>query len=240
LNALPLPSAAFNNALQAITDQFSKAGQNPEQLPNLSAIAQIRANDGLGPQVWESRQFNLDSSGFLVESAVKATPADRYNNTTNLTAFINSVPAPGKYCTVGPLVAAPSISIPVIFNGKPFLGGYAPSEGDLGMVWNAPLISVSTCCVRHILSLNTCNGCHSGETGNGATETGFTHVKPRNFGVPSSLSGFLTGTIVLDPSTCTSDLYNYSDLARRVQDLNSLVTCGCKSEVGHVAVKMTH
>jgi len=241
LNALPLPSAAFNNALQAITDQFSKAGQNSAQLPNMSAIAQVRANDGLGTQEgWESRQFNLDSSGFLVESAVSATPADKYNHTTNLTAFIMSVPAPGKYCTLPPLTAAPSISIPVMFNGKPFLGGSAPSEGDVGMIWNAPFISVSTCCVRPLLSLNTCNGCHSGETANGAGEGGFTHIKPRNFGVQSSLSGFLTGTSVLDPSTCTSDIYYYSDLARRVQDLNSLVTCGCKSEVSHAALKMTH
>jgi hypothetical protein len=240
LNALPLPSAAFNNALQAITDQFSKAGQNSAQLPNMSAIAQIRANDDLGPQLWESREFNLDSSGFLVETAVKATPADRYNNTTDLLAFINSVPAPGKYCTLPPLTAAPSISIPVIFNGKPFLGGYAPSEGEPGMFWTPPYLSVSTCCVRHILSLNTCNGCHSRETGNGAAANGFTHVKPRNFGVQSSLSGFLTGTSVLDPSGCTSDIYNYSDLARRVQDLNSLVTCGCKFEVSHIALKMPH
>jgi len=241
LNALPLPSAAFNNALQAITDQFSKAGQNSAQLPNMSAIAQVRANDGLGTQEgWESRQFNLDPSGFLVESAVSATPADKYNHTTNLTAFIMSVPTPGKYCNIPPFTAAPSISIPVMFNGKPFLGGYAPSEGEFGMIWNAPFISVSTCCVRHILSLNTCNGCHSGETGNGAGANEFTHVKPRNFGVQSSLSGFLTGTSVLDPSTCTSDIYYYSDLARRVQDLNSLVTCGCKSEVAHVAFKMTH
>ena len=232
LNALALPSAAFNNALQAITDQFTLAGQNPAQTPNMSAIAQIRANEILGPQ-WELRQFNLDPTGFLVESAVAATPAIANNNTTNLTAFITNVPSPASFCIIGPLLATPSIPIPIIFNANPFLGGWAPEAG--GMFWNAPSLSGSECCVRHIVSLNTCNACHTLETG-----TTFTHVTPRSFGVQSSLSGFLFGASVPDPSGCSGVTYSYFDLARRVQDLNALVTCGCAAEVAHIPLGMTH
>lgn len=45
-------------------------------------------------------------------------------------------------------------------------------------------------------SLNTCNGCHGGET-----NTAFLHIFPRFEGEQSSLSGFLTGTTVFDPET---------------------------------------
>lgn len=233
LDALALPSAAFNNALQAITDQFTKAGQNPAQSPNMSCIAQIRANEFLDSQ-WELRQFNLDSSGFLVESTVNATPAITNNNTANLTAFITGVPSPSSYCTVGPLIATPSIPIPVLFSGNPFLGGWAP-EGTIGMFWNAPGLSGSECCVRHVLSLNSCNACHTTETG-----TSFTHVTPRSFGLQSTLSGFLFGTSVVDPSGCSGTTYSYFDLERRVQDLNALVTCGCDAEPAHIALMMSH
>lgn len=232
LDKLALPSAAFNNALQAITDQFSRAGQNPAQLPNLSAIAQVRANEFLGTQ-WELRQFNLDSTGFLVESAVAATPAIINNNTTNLTAFITNVPSPASFCIIGPLLATPSIPIPIMFNGNPFLGGWAPEA--FGMFWNAPSLGGPLCCVRHIVSLNTCNACHTQETG-----TAFTHVDPRAFGSQSGLSGFLFGTSVTDPSGCSGVVYSYSDLARRVQDLNALVTCGCAAEVAHIPLTFTH
>jgi hypothetical protein len=234
LNALPLPSAAFNNALQAITDQFAKANENPMQMPNRSAIDQIRGNDFLGAQ-WELRQFNLDASGFMVESEVAATPAIVNNNTTNLTAFITNVPSPGSFCFIGPLIAPLPITIPALFNGSPFLGGWAP-EG-FGMFWNAPALlgGSSQCCVRHILSLNTCNACHTIETA-----TPFTHISPRAFGFTSTLSGFLTGTSVADPSGCSSTTYTYSDLLRRVQDLNAVVVCGCLAETAHAPAAMVH
>ena len=234
LNVLALPSVGFNNALQALTDQFTKAGQNPAQTPNMSAIAQIRANEILGPQ-WELRQFNLDASGFLVESTVNATPAITNNNTANLAAFIAGVPSPSSYCIIGPFIPTPSITIPVIFSGNPFLGGWAPEGPPPGMFWNAPGLSGSECCVRHVVSLNTCNACHTMETG-----TSFTHVTPRNIGVQSTLSGFLFGGSVFDPSGCSGTTYLYFDLARRVQDLNALVTCGCVAETAHVTLMMSH
>ena len=174
-----------------------------------------------------------------MESAVAATPALPLNMSFTLESFLadqnNSA-----FCTVGPLLATPSITIPTMFNGASFLGGWAPEGFTAGS--NGPpnsMFWVGTDCVnsctRHIVSLNTCNACHSQET-----DTSFTHITPRAINVASTLSGFLTGGSVPDPSGCSSDIYNYSDLQRRVQDLNALVTCGCDAEIMHPQLLMTH
>jgi hypothetical protein len=242
LNNLALPSAAFNNALQAITDQFTKARANPAQMPNQSAIAQVRINEFLGPE-WELRQFNIQTStGFLIESPVAVTPSSIFNNSSTLESFMAGFNN-ASFCTVGPLLPTPSLAIPVMFGANAFLGGWAP-EGfptgpntTSGMFWKGT--DCADPCTRHVLSLNACNGCHSQETG-----TLFVHVSPRAFGVQSILSGFLTGATppnpLLDPSGCSSVSYSYSDLLRRVQDLNALVTCGCEFEVTHIPLQMTH
>ena len=41
---------------------------------------------------------------------------------------------------------------------------------------------------RHVFSLNTCSGCHAGET-----QTNFTHVDAVFFGREATLSGFVSG-----------------------------------------------
>lgn len=59
-----------------------------------------------------------------------------------------------------------------------------------------------------MFALQTCNGCHTDETG-----TFFLHVAPRAKGEASFLSAFLTGTVVFDPVTGTPRAFN--DLERR-------------------------
>ena len=57
-----------------------------------------------------------------------------------------------------------------------------------GTTSNIPLSFITDDTVRHLFSLNTCSGCHGGET-----QTGFTQVDPVFFGTQATLSGFLTG-----------------------------------------------
>ncbi len=232
----------FNQRLQAITDQFARAGDNPSQMPNQSAIAQVRFNDFLGTE-WALRQFNLDSrTGYLIESPVAATPAFPLNATSTLETFMAALNN-SSFCSVGPLLATPSMTIPTMFHGDAFLGGYAPEGVPFGSNTTSGMFWIGTdCadpCTRHVLSLNACNGCHTQETG-----TSFTHISPRAFGVPTTLSAFLTGAVppnpIPDPSGCSAVTYSYSDLMRRVQDLNALVTCGCNYEIGHIPIRMTH
>jgi hypothetical protein len=81
-------------------------------------------------------------------------------------------------------------------------------------VWNG--IGVFNNEARHKFSLNTCNGCHGGET-----NTGFLQVSPRSPGQESFLSGFMTGTDVFDPFS--GQVRRLNDLGRRNADLKALV-----------------
>lgn len=89
---------------------------------------------------------------------------------------------------------------------------------------------------RHQLSLNTCNGCHSGETG-----TSFLQIFPRLPGQVSQLSGFLTGETVPDPVTGAQRSFN--DLARRARDLATLVCPprgASRATVASAGIKRVH
>jgi hypothetical protein len=90
--------------------------------------------------------------------------------------------------------------------------------------------------VRHKFSLNTCNGCHAGETG-----TPFTHVFPRAAGVEAKLSDFLTGANMpkLDPADHATPHF-FADLKRREDDLLSLVSEPCFFQIFHVPNLFTH
>jgi len=245
LDTLTLPSAAFNNALQLITDDFATANKDPSR-PNKSAIHQVRANDFLGSQ-WALRQFNIDNGaggnpGFLVQTPVAATPALSLNDSATLNKFILAVSSPASFCPNN--ASPPGLTIPAFYNGAAFAGGWAPEGfmdiGGTGIVWdsdNPTTLTGSQLCVRHILSLNTCNSCHTLETG-----TSFTHVFPRGFNQASQLSGFLLGGASFIPgekftvpdfdfNDNPGVFYNYADLSRRIQDLWQCVNCPCPFDV---------
>ena len=95
----------------------------------------------------------------------------------------------------------------------PFAAGALINQLDY---WQAPGISEPE--LRHKFSLNTCDGCHGGET-----FTSFFHVLPRPEGLQSRLSSFLTGSVMQDPETGIERSYN--ELARRRQLLERSV-CG--------------
>ena len=76
--------------------------------------------------------------------------------------------------------------------------------------------------MRHHFSLNTCSGCHGGET-----STTFLHVGLANFGTVAPLSGFLTGTSVTDPVDGTTSR-PFNDLERRRNSLEDLLCKPCK------------
>lgn len=211
LDALPFgaPAGPYNTALAAITTQFTAMNAVPSRPPNKSGINQIRSNEIGSGQPWELREWRLSVSGsdagFLRQATVVNTPDASLNGTVVIgrtpVTKINPAPAP--------------------FN--PYLGGTAPEP----IVWNdggAPSLNM------HKFALNTCNGCHTAETG-----TSFTHVGCRDFNsfLEAPLSGFLTGIIGLaDPRGLASGPpplppYSFADMDRRVIDLDELVNCPC-------------
>ena len=210
----------FNAALQHITDQFATAGADPSRKPNQSALSQLRSNDLLRPP-WELREWRFfatdTDAGWLRPVTVKKTPSITQNQEPLLVDFITANAAQ---------ILAETHTVPLQWGvpGQPFLGGSAPMFTQ-SFFWDGPApagTSVPTE-LRHKFSLNTCNGCHAGETA-----TPFTHVFPRAAGQEAALSDFLTGQNMpkVDPADGHTQRW-FADLKRREDDLLHLVTEPC-------------
>jgi hypothetical protein len=215
LNTIPF-GPAYNAALQAITDLVTVPGSDPSHPPNLSAINQIRSNDLLTGN-WDLREFITAPTGYLVEHTVKNTPAGVLNNTALITTYGND---PAHI----PNLLLDNDTVPLFYSSQPFLGAHALAP--FGLTWDGnPPGSIANPNVRIHFSLNTCNGCHAGET-----QTAFKHINTRLPGAAATLSGFLTGINVPDPKGFPITDH-YADLARRVADLDMVVhkPCACLS-----------
>lgn len=262
LKDLAFTDPQYNIKLQVITDQFTLCGTSPLK-PNQNSLNQIRSNEfSLAVPPWELREFNLDNSThFLKPVTVKQEPADNYNAKINnadvqrLAAYINTNELP---------ILDNNYKVPEIFSGNAFLGGHAltgkssfPIISPVGLPsgiaphhWNA-LNTTGTAFInnddaRQIFSLNTCSGCHGGET-----QTAFTMINPVPFGTQATLSGFLTGTPgiseggiapvdldgnngimnVPDPAgrASSNSLRRFNDLQRRADDLHVFISSSCRS-----------
>jgi len=227
-------SAAFNSALQAITDDVT-APNAVVTKPNHSAINQIRTNEVvLAAPKWQLREFTLNTpdpahpiSFDLGPATIKQTPdPDSFRLGSATTASFWQGNADKILCETHVVENFPGVS--------PFLGSHA--DYGFGTAWDAPTVisgSLPICWksnvssgtpskkgeVRHKFSLNTCDDCHSGETA-----TVFTHVKPASS--PAGLSGFLTGINVSDPGG-EPVVRHFNDLARRGQALEDAAQ-GCR------------
>lgn len=204
----------FNAALQKITDQFTLIGASPAK-PNGSALNQARTDDFFLAQPWELREFTLQPPAGppapLLMSTVAQTPANVRQQTGLLANYVN---------VNTPAIVANNYVVPLMWAGFTFRGG--ASTHTLNFDWDGPpaaCTSIANANARHNFSLNTCNGCHGSET-----NTIFKHVEPRLPGVPSALSGFLTGIGTVDMCGIARP---FNDLARRQADLCTLVSSSC-------------
>lgn len=105
-----------------------------------------------------------------------------------------------------------TVITPAQFEGAPLAAASMFNNMD---TWDAPGIDNPE--ARHKFALNTCNGCHGGET-----QTSFLHMSPRAKGQVSALSRFLTGETVTDIKGVKRRL---AELLRRRQLLENTV-CG--------------
>lgn len=237
---------AFNNALEAITEQFAKAGTDPMRPPNRSALNQLRTNEVDLSFPWQIREFTIDSTsviGHLIESTVKQTPGPLLNRQAVITDYVNA--------NISAVLADKHV-VPATFPGViPFLGGAAimskPRESWDGL----PVIANRS--ARFHFSLNTCSGCHGGETFPNGAPFFFTHIEPRKAGNPSRLSSFLAGHFatlppgspdvpVTDPAD-TVPSRTFNDLARRQMELQKVLSLSCKFPFGELffePLRMVH
>jgi hypothetical protein len=204
LKNFPLGSAQYNQALQNITDQFTKCGTNPSRT-NQSSLDQLRTNDvalaSATIKRFEFREFILDNStGNLKENTVAETPEDKYNaqvvnaDVQHMVSFVNANAAK---------IIAGTDTMPLTWQGSPLLAGASRINGNpTGKPTGDPSVvyhwdgtgpgNASTFITddnaRSRFSLLSCSGCHAGET-----QTAFTHINPVFFGKQAGLSGFLSG-----------------------------------------------
>ena len=230
LDSLVVGSAAFNAALQDITDQFTASNARPLQLPNRSAINQVRTNDiNFLFTVWELRESKLcaadsDCSGNLEHTTIAQTPAVQLQNTAALRDFIND----NNFAILTGAHTVP-LSYP---DDEPFQGGAI--EPGAGFAWlvspalNATLINIDA---RHEFAQATCNGCHTVETA-----TSFVHIANRKPGEESALSDFLTGADMPKKDPVTGDPLTFHDLLDRQMKLDATANMTCAT-AGDFAVE---
>ncbi|MEX1363647.1 MAG: hypothetical protein AB1Z98_10995, partial [Nannocystaceae bacterium] len=244
--ALPRFSSAWLSHLETLTESVVLSGAAPGR-GNDSAINQVRTNEFLAvsPE-WELREFTLStedlsstdtvppgtpdtpSTGQLIPHTVAMTPDDAAHLPTGpsleVDDFVQSFVVPTVSGTGLPGDCAASFVVPPVHPsfGVTFKGGNSISP--LGSHWTANVgTSAVEICGRHQLSLNTCNGCHTGDTA-----TQFFHVDPTT--MPATLSDFLTGGggIFNVPDTQFSGtVWSFAELDRRFQRLYELACTSC-------------
>lgn len=236
LTNFALGTPQYNDALWAITSQFTESNDvpaNPNN-PSGSALDQLRTDEFdlvADPAFnWELREFQiLANNNQLNEVTVKQTP-ETYSNPGTLQGPVYYENGNLN----GQLVQWINQNRSAIINGTdtvpgPFLGGSAPNFGAHGgqIFWSATANAKTPIyqeAARRNLSLNTCNGCHGAET---ATDFQQVIENEASENGPATLSGFLTGiTLTVDlsgtelPGDITSNpTHSYNDLARRAQVL---------------------
>jgi len=178
LGKLTLGSAAYNQKLEQITNQFAcgsaKANKNLNQL----RTNEIALDLGLGhPPIWQLREFHIESDGYLHPARPAQTPSNTVNGTAALTTYVQQNAA---------AIAKKTQKVPAMFLGTPF-GAAAADVPTNSFTWNVPGVSAT---LKQQFSLQTCNGCHAGDTG-----TNFLHVGPGQAnGGAAQLSNFVVNT----------------------------------------------
>jgi len=232
LSTHPLGSTAYNDALQAITDQFTAANAAPTK-PNGSALNQLRTNENALDPLWELREFRISGSNHLLfEDTTKQTPDETLNDTAVLANYINANAA---------TIVTDTHVVPDHSPGPsdPFMAATSrASTGQTNTHFEASGISDNN--ARFHFSLNTCSACHIRETGTtgSAGNNAFLHIDPQV--MPARLSRFMTGstesiTDTPDPFTVADPvngvMHSFNDLDRRRKDLAAKADAFCLGRI---------
>ena len=201
------------------TDRFMQEACGPPLL------AQLRTNEGALGEVQEAREFDY-ADGELVPNPVAATPDVRFmqdpkivraltkyinDNDDSIRKVMHSIPAkiddPGDSKKEIPFLAGSAL-MPVSTGGE---------KGSF--YWDAKRIRDRE--ALRVFSLNTCSGCHCGET-----STAFYHIHPRRAGEASELSKFLRlddSKFEVDPPNGRGRKVEFNEMAERAVVLQALL-----------------
>lgn len=221
LSTIALGTAAYNGALQALTQQVVLRNQAPSK-PNGSALNQLRTNENMLAATWELREFRLSAASVppnhLMETTMALTPGDPRNNTPLLANFINTNTA---------AILGGTYTVPLTFAATNFQAGNSLIPNPSTMFWNAP--GITNLVARHKFSQNTCNSCHGREM-----NTTFTHIAQNG-----ALSPFLSGPMsVSDP--VTGVIRSFNEPALRASHLSSVANQSCSVRALDPRFALTH
>jgi hypothetical protein len=152
LAGLDISTDAYATALETITKKFSNADPNLER-PNNVPLNQLRTNEFLGGGAdgpWELREFKI-FGGQLTEDTVKRNPDISFDKSQALAAYVTSIATDSSLLVV-----------PARLNDKPFLAGSSLAPNP-AFKWTLPGITDEKL-RKFKFAINTCNGCHTGET----------------------------------------------------------------------------
>jgi hypothetical protein len=230
---------AYLAHLEGLTQSVVLHGAAPGK-GNQNAINQIRTNENALNFRWELREFTLTNenpgagtdapaNGLLRKHSVAQTPDDAAyasSGDPDIDNYVMGTVRPSVPAPAGPLPAncSSAHSVPYFFTGAPFKGGNSlvapPTHWE---AFSANPVSNVDVCARHQFSLNTCNGCHFGDT-----STFFTHVSTT--GIPVTMSSFLTGggpglSFGVPDTQFGAPTWRFADLERRWKRLYDVAFC---------------
>jgi hypothetical protein len=223
-------TAAYKAKLESMTESVVVHGAAPAK-GNQNAINQIRTNEIALTIPWELREFTLTVENPLAGTDVPVNGGLR-KHTVAMTPDDGAYSAAGGDPAINAFVNGPVLgnidgyTVPYFFGGAAFRGGntlIGPAHWEA----NATLSVLA----RHRFSLNTCGGCHQGDSGTDGTggSTNFTHVDPLS-PVPVTMSKFLTGggpglTFNVADTQFGAPAWPFADLHRRLERLFELSHC---------------
>ncbi|NRD53450.1 MULTISPECIES: hypothetical protein [Corallococcus] len=236
LSGLPLGSASYNAALEALTEQFAKRDLSPRK-PNRSSINQVRTNDDWLAHPWELREFRLwngsinpnsysttppPALGLLNSHTVAQTP-DRTRQTSLFPAYVNA--------NTGPIISG-TYSVPLPWAGGTFRSGRALVTNPVATppFWSLPASAIPNRQARHVFSLNTCDGCHGDELG-----TNFTHVS-----WTGALSPFLSGALTVPDRADGTPVRTFNEVLARQTFLDQMANQSCLTTAFVTAAPSVH
>jgi hypothetical protein len=231
LGDYPVGSPLYNQALEGVTRKFTDRGIAALK-PNGSALNQVRTNELALGAPWELREFGIDAaSGRLKQRPVAVTPdVLALNGTPALATLVNDNEAAllaETFVLPKELLAASSLAGPFQLSDFPDSANRTFTTTELfapffDVPWSAAGIRSND--ARHSFALNTCSGCHRGETGTAFLQIGFPvgNKLPRSLGKTAALAGFLTGIDTPDP-VVPATTRSFGDLNRRKADLEELL-----------------
>ena len=194
LSGMDISSQQYLDTLEAIVTTFSKSA---------TQLSQLRTNEFLDGRSWEFREFNILDDGLFHEVTRKANPTSELQGSTLLLEYIDEHRE-----------EITSASIRNKFKGQDLLAGNTLYSSSFK--WRVANATTTQLEALEELTFVSCVGCHGGLV----PGTGFTHIKPRQEGVRSRISGFLEKDLE-SRSAMVRDVLGLPEQEAELKDISS-------------------